>query len=381
MRRLWMIALVLILIMSPAACFADDEEEKEGVDYPEYAVSEDGFQAFQDTVSALSGFNLTQDDIYSLLPGTNSIWNETVNAFSGMKSSFPSDFGTAWNSLSGADIVSIENLNLQYANLKTELTMMGWGEKYGITLEPMELGYSGGVLEQFSDTFGDFKGSLNTEIPTIPESFSMSSILGAAKTQRDSAVGDFYQTNAYKSVLNDTSFKTLLAEASKEKTMPALYSASQMDQGLSTVDAVAESQRDAKHASNQGIVNSFLQSSQEWVNDSSWQNNTLMRSKYDDQVARVTAELAAKNAEATVDNTNNFDEHVKAHFGLLNDGKTEQLYIKNSEVSSSLFPDMPVEANQSHFDIECEMRTVELDPEVKAKRETEMAEYYLKIGR
>ena len=304
MKLIKKIAILSLIasLFSMNLCYADEIEIETEIP-KEYQLSENEEESFSQALDFFTSDAFKDIDVSSYLPTNAESWTngkaeiESIN----LQSILPDEFSKAWNDLGDANVYNIENVNLEYANLKSELILIGLGKEQG-NIPSLQEGYSDNVLELYTQTFGDFSGRMTTELPSIPESFNLKSAMENINKARDKDVQSFYKTNAYKSIINDSNYSSLFAQASQTKSMPSLLSTGQMQSMLSAGDSWASSKANSAYSSYSGTVSSTLSSAQSAANTASANSKTAYNEAVANQKAATTKDLTNPWAKNVTEN-------------------------------------------------------------------------------
>ena len=100
--------------------------------------------------------------------------------------------------------ISFDSLNVQFADLVTDMKSTGWGDK-GLVETTLQEGYASNAKDAFDQQYGDIglkKGTSDYKIPKTAKEMISSTVLTRGKAQADSA---FYGSSAYQTALNGVS--------------------------------------------------------------------------------------------------------------------------------------------------------------------------------
>lgn len=185
--------------------------------------------------------------------------------------------------VNNAKVSNFSSINEQFESLKSELSLDGWGDTSEIEMPSLSSGYSTDLETKFNETFksADIKTSLGTA--TLPEGFSISSMMESASLIRDSAQSDFLNSEKYQAALNKMSQNNTLQSALKSSGTYSLMSYSDLQDSLSSVSSIAKSNNDS-------VYNSALSSfnAKDAANKSSVPTASF---DYDSAVAAKAAEI------------------------------------------------------------------------------------------
>ena len=115
-------------------------------------------------------------------------------------------------------VPSTEMLNVEYANLVLSFESKGFGTKAELEIPEFEAGYSASITEQFNKTFGDLSELKIPEL-TLPDGWTFSEIMADSKRLRDSETNQFYESEAYKTVIDSIPCSLALSPS----PLPSLY--------------------------------------------------------------------------------------------------------------------------------------------------------------
>ncbi len=148
-----------------------------------------------------------------------------------------------------AKVSNFASVNEQFEALKSELSLDGWGDTSEIEIPSLSSGYSSDLETKFNETFKseDIKKSL--EEATLPEGFSVSSMMESVSQMRDSAQSEFLNSDTYQSVLNKMSQNSTLQSALQSSGTYSLLSNSELQDTLSSVSSAAKSNNDSVYSS------------------------------------------------------------------------------------------------------------------------------------
>lgn len=140
-----------------------------------------------------------------------------------------------------ASVDNFRLLNYKYQSLTSQMDAQGFGEKSELNKPQFQTGYAVDIETLFNNSYGDIAKDAKLENPKIPESFDVSAMMKEAQTLRASALGDFKNSESYKTTVGNISIGNVFKAASEVKTMPELMSAKEMQKGLSSLSDMTES--------------------------------------------------------------------------------------------------------------------------------------------
>lgn len=185
--------------------------------------------------------------------------------------------------VNNAKVSNFSSINEQFESLKNELALDGWGDTSEIEMPSLSSGYSADLETKFNETFksADIKKSLETA--TLPEGFSISSMMESASLIRDSAQSDFLNSEAYQSALNKMSQNNTLQSALKLSGTYSLMSNSELTNALSSISSIAKNNNDSVYNSALSSFNAIDAANKSSVPTASFD--------YDSAVAAKAAEI------------------------------------------------------------------------------------------
>lgn len=157
-------------------------------------------------------------------------------------------------------VPSTEMLNVEYANLVLSFESKGFGTKAELEIPEFEAGYSASITEQFNKTFGDLSELKIPEL-TLPDGWTFSEIMADSKRLRDSETNQFYESEAYKTVIDSISIGNCFEIAKQEMKMPSLGSAADMSSRLEGLSSGFESEWLLQTSQDINAINSMAKAS------------------------------------------------------------------------------------------------------------------------
>lgn len=140
-----------------------------------------------------------------------------------------------------ASVDNFQLLNYKYQSLTNQMEMQGFGDKSELNKPQFQTGYAMDIETLFNDSYGDIAENAKLENPEIPESFDVSAMMKKAQELRASALGDFKNSESYKTTVGNISIGNVFKAAAEVKAMPELMSAKEMQKRLSSLSGMTES--------------------------------------------------------------------------------------------------------------------------------------------
>lgn len=149
---------------------------------------------------------------------------------------------------------NIGYLNLEYTLLSDKMDSYGHGTDYQLSNTQKLSGYSGSIREQFNNTFGNTSTTLASY--SMPEGWTVSSIMQNANEQRTEILGDYKSSESYQSIANSISTSDIFSTARQTMTLPTNSSLQSLASKLSSVSSGNDyySSMSAGYASYQGQI-------------------------------------------------------------------------------------------------------------------------------
>ncbi|MBQ7818452.1 MAG: hypothetical protein IJ341_02015 [Bacteroidales bacterium] len=149
---------------------------------------------------------------------------------------------------------NIGYLNLEYTLLSDKMDSYGYGTDYQLSNTQKLSGYSGSIRDHFNSTFGNTSSTLTSY--SMPEGWTVSSIMQNANEQRTEILGDYKSSEAYQSIANSISTSNIFSTARQTMTLPSNSSLQSLASKLSSVSSGNDyySSMNAGYASYQGKI-------------------------------------------------------------------------------------------------------------------------------
>lgn len=171
-------------------------------------------------------------------------WNEVIGDNPSLNTDEFYDFSklldaSAYNQLKyevPSSVSSVSRLNTEYELLSLKMDDFGYGTLYQIEIPEFKPGYASDITQEFKKTFGDLSGKAVTEM-TMPEGWTVSSIMENASEQRESLVSDYKNSQAYTEMYNTINTSQIFKLANQTMTMPSTSSLSSLAGKLSSVNS------------------------------------------------------------------------------------------------------------------------------------------------
>ncbi len=191
--------------------------------------------------------------------------------------------------VNNAKVSNFSSINEQFESLKSELTLDGWGDTSEIEIPSLSSGYSETLETKFNETFKSADIEKTLGAATLPEGFSISSMMESASLIRDTAQSDFLNSEVYQSALSKMSQNSTLQSALKSSGIYSLMSYSDLKDSLSSVSSIAKSNNDSTYSSALAAFNK-----QDAANKASVPTASF---DYDSAVAAKSAEIDAYKSQ------------------------------------------------------------------------------------
>lgn len=136
---------------------------------------------------------------------------------------------------------SVEALNLEYSSLLADFQNKGFGVTTNLDIPEFEFGYSTNITEKFNATFGDLSHLKKGDV-SLPEGWTFGEIMQSSEAQRNQYAGKFYETDAYKTIVDSISIGDCFDIAKTEMTMPSLENATDMGARLKSLSVSQQTQ-------------------------------------------------------------------------------------------------------------------------------------------